>query len=475
MKLSRTITLGNKFSFKIDIIAYIIFGIIFGNIAFASPIAALFLILAAAVFLYFSGSPLKALAVFIFLIPFSGTQYFIEKVIALPGAKPLQLIALFVVTIAVLNHRKSEKLPRYLFFFIIAVLVSFTVAIIRSLPNLEMFNSFRMEEVSETRYLLSHYVKPLIYFIPFILIPKFVRKLSEFEQISKVVVWSMIGLSAMVVYFYLNAPSRDDLIALSQFYSTNTGMNRNNIANFYIVVFPLFLMRFFLKKDLANMAIIALTLITVAILMSRTAYFMIVISCILYLLISKRTKFLPVLLAVGLGVVLVMSPKIKERATKGFESGNIDAISAGRTHRIWVPLLEEYLNDPGKLLFGNGRYSTLFSDAAKNQFILEVTHPHNMYLEQVMDAGLIGLAPFLIFFAIVMKSLFQSLRSVEDKKLKEYHYAIIVSILSYLIAGMSGRFLFPTQANSFFWIIAAMAIVLVKISKFQGDNGKIET
>ena len=92
-----------------------------------------------------------------------------------------------------------------------------------------------------------------------------------------------------------------------------------------------------------------------------------------------------------------------------------------------------------------------------------------------MDAGLIGLAPFLVFFAIVMKSLFQSLRSVEDKKLKEYHYAVIVSILSYLIAGMSGRFLFPTQANSFFWIIAAMAIVLVKISEFQGDNGKIET
>jgi len=467
MRLSRTNTLDNKFSFKIDIIACIIFGIIFGNIALKSPIAALFLALAAGVFLYFSASPLKALAVFIFLIPFSGTQYFVEKILALPGAKPLQLIAIFVVAIAVLNHRKSERLPRYLFFFIIAVLVSFTVAIIRSLPNLEMLNSFRMDELSETRYLLSHYVKPLIYFIPFILISNFVRKLGEFEQILKVVIWSMIGLSALVIYSYLDAPNRDDFRALSQFYSTAIGMNRNNIANFYIVVFPLFLMRFFLKKDLTNMAIIALSLTTVAILMSRTAYFMIVISSVLYLLISKRTKFLPVLLVIGLGIVLVMSPKIKERATKGFASGNIDAISAGRTDGLWVPLLEEDLNEPGKLLFGNGRYAIVFSDAAKNQSILEVTHPHNMYLEQVMDAGLIGLAPFLIFFAIVMKLLFQSLRSVEDRNLKEYHYAIIVSILSYLIAGMSGRFLFPAQANSFFWIIAAMAIVLVKISKFE--------
>ena len=95
------------------------------------------------------------------------------------------------------------------------------------------------------------------------------------------------------------------------------------------------------------------------------------------------------------------SPLIIERLSFGLdgEEASLDAgnaemdeaelnrISAGRIDKIWLPLLPEVARNP---LFGNGRYTTLKSEAFANKTWgeLGINSPHSAYIEVLIDMGL---------------------------------------------------------------------------------------
>jgi O-antigen ligase len=449
-------------------------GIIFGHLIVGSPYGAVFFTLAFVLLLSLSKSPLKALSIFIFVIPFSGTTLFPDHLINLPGAKPLNFLALFVIVIAILNYKKSRKMPHYAFLFTSAVIIIFSISILRSMPHLDMINYLEEDKLSTTRYLLSDFVKPLIYFMPSIIVLKFIHKSEQLEYILSVIVYSMAAFSCVLLFFYIKFPSKGNLTLLTEHYSLTFGMHRNDIANFYIVSFPVLIMTFFLRKDFISILSICLSVMAIGVLMSRTAYFVLLFSYVFYFIISKRSKVLPLLIAIAIGLSLIISSNIMDRAKRGFDSKNIHEISAGRTDNLWIPLIDEYTDDVKKLIFGNGRYATVYSEAAKRGQILEAGHPHNMYLEQLVDAGLIGLTTFILFFVVLLKKLLKSLRTVQDKKFREYHYALLTSLIGYLVAGLSGRFLFPTLSNSYFWIIVGLSIVIISMSERKAEYGKSE-
>ena len=185
-------------------------------------------------------------------------------------------------------------------------------------------------------------------------------------------------------------------------------------------------------------------------------------------MISKRAKLFPILFAIAIGFSFFISESIIERVSKGVYTRDRDEISAGRIDSTWLPLINEYSKDPMKLIFGNGRFAIQSSDAVARGMATDHSHPHNMYLEQVLDAGLIGLTVFISFFILLFKKLFYFFNRIENKKLNEYYYAVIISMISFFIAGLTGRTLFPSGKNCYFWIVAGIAIAIVRI--LQKDN-----
>jgi O-antigen ligase len=451
-------------------------GLVLAAVVVRSPYAAIFVTLGLFVFLIFFKSPLKALSILIIIIPFSGTTLFKYPVINVPGAKPLIFLALFVLIIAMINYEQSLRMPRYALVFIVVLVAVFTITVLHSLKNLDNYN-LRMlnegrKEFSAFAYILQSYVRPLIYFIPLLIIIKFAKKLRDLEFIMNTMVLSLLALSVCILYLYIfKVPKGKWEMANHVVFGPTMGMLRNSLANFFIIGFPAILARYFLRKNVFSIICICLSVAAVGFLFSRTAYVILILSFVFYLMISKRTKYLPLLFAIGIGVSFIMSANIIERASKGIDSGDRNKISAGRTDNTWLPLIEEYTQDPQKLLIGNGRYAIVSSKAVIQGYAPDdFWHPHNMYLELIIDSGLVGFMCVVPLFVLILRKIHKNLGTVRDLKIREYHYAVIVSMISYFVAGITGRSFFPGLKNSYLWIIIGIGIAMLQIRETSGEQ-----
>jgi O-antigen ligase len=212
-------------------------------------------------------------------------------------------------------------------------------------------------------------------------------------------------------------------------------------------------------------------------LFSRTAYVTLAITPIIYALVSKRTKIIYVSVAMGVVLILVASNTVRQRATTGLDSGDVNQIMAGRVDNLWQPLMEEYLADPIKMAFGQGRYAIVSTSAFQRGQVLEVKHVHNMYFEQIMDVGLVGLFFMLGFMALVFGRFAKTLGAGGSLRLREYRYAVAVAATCYFLAGLTGRSMFPKGESSFFWVMVGIAVVipLIKSSDESRSEADLET
>jgi len=327
-----------------------------------------------------------------------------------------------------------------------------------------------LPEIEGTRgYILSYYVKPMLYFIPTIVIIKYAKEKKHLEFIINILVFSAVALAVYLLFLFFKSPDKNELAR--NYMSSILMIHGNAIATFLIIAFPLVLARYFTRKNLLSAVCLALTIIAIGIVFSRTAYLTTLFSLIVYLVLSKRAKVLPVFL-IGLFVlVFTVFTSIKERATKGFESNQLNEIFAGRIDGIWLPLWDEYSQSVTKILVGNGMYSIKVSDSANRGYLISAaTHPHNMYIEAILDAGIFGLILFVSFYFILLKKTFKNLKRFRVPELKEYQFAVLVSLMSFLIAGLTGRSFFPRMENSFIWLVIGITIALNRIVENSGES-----
>lgn len=428
-------------------------------------------VLAAGMVFIASQKFIYGLSIFIFLLPFTGMKVFDANFASLPGVKTLQLLTLFVIALAFMKYNRAEKLSRDVQWFAAFFVMIFALAAFRSLGFLDTFNLYQEDKLSAMRFILTHLVKPLIYFVPFILIIKFTRDARLFRMTFQVISGALVALSLVILYLYLfQIEDKGNVDAVNAYYEMFFGMHRNDLANFFIIGIPFLLAQYFQRKSFLNMLGIGIAVAATGFTYSRTAYVIVLFSFIFYLVISRRTRFLPVFLVIAFALSFFISSNIIERASYGLETNDRNAISAGRIDDMWLPLIEEYIQNPGKLLLGGGRYSIVASDANRHGLIYYAGHPHNMFLEFIFDAGLLSLAVVLVFFYRLIRSMFARQRSMEDSPFREYGFALIVGIIAYLVAGLSGRSIFPQLLSSFFWIAAGLAVVMLKLTDLSEED-----
>jgi len=409
-------------------------------------------------------SPLKALALLILIVPFSNMEIFHTRLMNIVGLKPINILFLFIVVTAIWNKRKSSPLPRYAYFFIMITGFIFGLGVLRSIPHVDLFSSALAEDLSFPRYFLTFGIRPIIYFTPFIIILKFVKNYEDVERITRLLLWTMVTLSSFLLFLYFFGDvDKTNILSARAYFGSILHMHGNDIANFYIISVPLMLAHCNVHKDKLGTIVLLLSIPVIGILCSRTAYILLFFSTIFYYIISKRTKHLPVILAVLFILFSSIAYQgIKDRALNNLYTKDSDKITAGRI-TIWEPLIREHLNDPVKFFFGNGRNATISSQTYQKGFI-DVKHPHNMYLEQWLDNGVVGLCLIMGFLFLFLSKIRKSIPRMNDFRCKEYQYAMYTAIITYLISGLFGRSLIPQDHNAFFWVILGLSLAMIKMN-----------
>jgi hypothetical protein len=442
-----------------------------GMLIVRSATAAVALGAGMALFLSLARAPLAALSLLVFCIPFSQTTFFNESVAEFPGARPFLLLGAFVAFIAFINWRNFVQIPRIIVVFGGIAFTLLVIAVLRSLPNVGMIAAAVEQEYTPLGFILSHVVKPSLYLMPMIIVAKFATTGKDVNRLAGTLVFSLIALSVYFLYDYtFNVQNKGDIEAAWEVVGESLGLWKGMAGFLYVVGFPMVLARYFVKKDVFSIVGIVLCVISVGFLYSRTAYVTVVAAFFLYLFFSKRTRFLPVLIVLGLGASLIISETIIERATKGFESSDLNQVASGRVEHQWIPLAEEYSKTPVDIALGRGRFALLTTRVWQSGILPGAAHPHNMFIEMILDGGLVSLFILLAFITAIMWKAYQWIPMVKTKEAREYLCGSLVAMICYLMGGMTTGSMFPTLENSYFWLIAGLAMVIIKQTRVSGAS-----
>lgn len=415
-------------------------------------------------FYTFSKNIDAAFMLYIIALPFTSIPFLNLLPLGISGMKLLFGLLAALLTLIIL-YKKPYKVSLAFSISFIILMALYITAWIRSFNYaLSAFSAGYVGKLSIARYLIDYVSWTFIIFIPLVAIAYYYREDKDIEKIIKTVsVSAVLLVGYLFVVFISRIGNRGDFEVIRAELGKFTGMHGNDIANFFILSFPVILAWALYKKS--RFALFTLLVIVAGTLLSfsRTAYFVVIFGFFLFLFLSGKMKWIPIVaLVAGLMINFLLPEIIIERAATGIISGNFDELSAGRIDYIWEPLLNELKTDPQMLLFGSGRFGIISTDAWRQARISLVTHAHNMYLDAVLDVGIIGLAVFLTFFTMVLVYFWRN--SIKNKKAFPYYSSLIngccASVICYMISGLTGRTFFPSLSNIYLWIVVGLGIAI---------------
>lgn len=439
-----------------------------------NPFVSIGIAMVLALALFLVRKPIYSIILLILATPFSATELLDKQLAGVPGMKIANLLAIVVVGLFFLKMKRSEILSADKI-FIGGLLVIFTVAVIRSTSYIGLtYNMIWEDNYNISRYLLSNLIKPLLIFLPLILIVNFIRSKEDLRKIALSIMFSIILLSVTILVIYIFfIPDKSDFERVRIGFSAILGMHDNNLADFYIAVYPMLLAYAVSKKSWFFAGGVFISLVAIGIIYSRSAYVVIILCTIAFFLVSHRAKLLPWIIGGSLLALPLIPQSIIQRALTGLAGNDVGAISAGRVDQIWIPLINEFFEHPLNLIIGTGRFAIMSTNAFKNGVILQVGHAHSMYLDTLFDAGIIGLAFFLSFFFIYTKRFFKAHKFITDKVFLDLLIGIEISIVAFLIRGVTDSFFFPTLTNSFLWLDLGLGIAIVYFFTQKKDEEMI--
>jgi O-antigen ligase len=275
--------------------------------------------------------------------------------------------------------------------------------------------------------------------------------------------WVMVSI--VVVFVLLSGISLKEMASSeSRDFLSALGMHANELGRLYAAAYALLLFTWAESKSpsfrLALLASMGLLVIALVLTFSRGAFLGFILVNVLFLLWRRNAKTLILFGLLAACVLLLLPDAVYDRVTTGFGhgfgSGSV-AISAGRIEYIWLPLLPELPRSP---IYGHGLGSILWSEPMRRGAgltILPVGHPHNAYLQALLDMGIAGLILLCAYFVHVWKG-FRAL-SVDpalSPTLRGFYLGAAAGLASLLISYVTDSSLRPGPEQSFLWLAIGM-------------------
>jgi O-antigen ligase len=185
----------------------------------------------------------------------------------------------------------------------------------------------------------------------------------------------------------------------------------------------------------------------------------------LILCLLRWRKLLPII-PLGVVAVAILLPGVRERMLQGFASNDgpivqekdTAAMTSGRT-LAWPYVVAKIKNSP---IFGYGREAMV--RIGITQQIKEdhgdgesFPHPHNAYLQLLLDNGLIGFFLVIPFYFVVVRQALSLFLDKQDPLCAAVGGVALSLLLALLIAAMGSQTFYPREGSVGMW--AAMGVM----------------
>ncbi|MDD3344466.1 MAG: O-antigen ligase family protein, partial [Sulfurospirillaceae bacterium] len=238
---------------------------------------------------------------------------------------------------------------------------------------------------------------------------------SDNKQLHFMLALKILFLSSIVmeIITILSIVYNFDPLLYIKTHELKPPMNSYHLREIFTsAMMPFILYLYYQKPTNIKAVLIIISLIGILASTSRTAILATVISLSLFVFIknhfkvfSKDSLLFLLAITVSLSISFYVSPQIQERVesfqTTFTEKG--DQMS-GRFD-VYEKSFELFLQSP---YMGNGIKSAGFLSQS-DQFLDIAKHPHNIWLEILMDTGLVGMSGFLLFILFFLKELYTGL------------------------------------------------------------------
>ena len=264
-----------------------------------------------------------------------------------------------------------------------------------------------------TAYALSRYVKPLLYWLGYaFLLANAVRASARPERFIALLALSALLLTVPVFATVARYPGTLDQLVGDREFLSPRGLHANDFGLLLATACgPLLFIAGSQARPRWRLAAgVALAVVFCGVLLTFSRGGM--LACLVtlggFLWHHRRLKSLAAVAAVVLVFAFAAPQAVQERLGTGLRAGALgdttqvehDDLTAGRVHG-WLLLAPEVLESPW---IGSGLGSTQWSAAvAAGRY--RADHPHNIYLELLMDLGMLGFAAVAACYAFFMRRL----------------------------------------------------------------------
>lgn len=406
----------------------------------------------------------------ILLMPLSGsTTLFPHEMFGIVGLNPLNLLLAGTLCSWLLHAFAGGGLRTFLprpllLLYVVPILVAGAIGtqhIHEIAPTLLVIDQ-GINFPTAASYLRDLMLKPLLMVVFALLVAAAVAKSARPVRFLLPAVVSMCIMAAIVPVYVASAGIGLQALAGSderEFLSA-LGLHANDLGRLYAIAFALLLFTWAEARKLPLrwmlLAAAGATAVALVLTFSRGAFVELAVVSALYVLWrrSLRTAAFAALVVVA---VLALAPAaVYERLSTG-EGAGLNAISAGRVDGLWLPLLPEVLRHP---LFGNGISAILWSDAMRRgagQGVIPATHPHNAYLEALLDMGVIGTLLLCAYFAHVFRGLRELARHPGlEPALRGFFLGAAAGLVGMLVSDFTDSSLAPRPEQAFLWLAIGM-------------------
>jgi hypothetical protein len=413
----------------------------------------------------------------ILLMPVSSTSVFPRAMFGITGLNPVNLLLAGTLVSYLLRGLFDGSLRRFmprplLWLYVVPIIIAGALGsshVGDIAPALLMLRKPDLR-IGAAGYISVQVVYPLL-MVAFALLVG--AAASRSEKPEKFLIPTLIAIWAtgaiVIVFVYLSGITLGELASsTSREFLSALGMHANEWGRLYVVAYALLLFTWAESKEyglrIALLASMGLVVIALILTFSRGSFLGFIVVNVLFLLWRRNAKALIFFGLVGAVALFALPEAVYDRVATGFGGrpgsgfeGGPDAVSAGRVDLIWLPLLPEVLRSP---IYGQGLGSIVWSEAMRRGAgvtILAVGHPHNAYLQALLDMGVVGLILVCAYFVHVWKG-FRAL-SVDpalSPTLRGFYLGAAAGLASLLISYFTDSSLLPRPEQVFLWLAIGM-------------------
>lgn len=412
----------------------------------------------------------------ILLMPISTTSVFPRAMLGITGLNPANLLLIGTLGSYLLHGLFDGSLrrfmPRPLFWlYVVPIIIAGALGaghLGDIAPVLLMFG--KLDTKSTAGYVSVQVVSPLL-MVAFALLVGAAASRSEKPErfLIPTLVAICVTASMVIVFVCLSGITLGELASsTSREFLSALGMHANEWGRLYVVAYALLLFTWAESKEsglrIALLASMGLVVVALILTFSRGSFLGFIVVNVLFLIWRRNAKTLILFGLLGVVALCLLPEAVYDRIATGFGGrpgsgfqGGPDAVSAGRVDLIWLPLLPDVLSSP---IYGHGLGSIVWSEAMRRgagATILAVGHPHNAYLQALLDMGIAGLVVVCAYFGHVWRGFRAfSVDPALSPTLRGFYLGAAIGLASLLVSYLTDSSLLPRPEQVFLWLAIGM-------------------